>query len=70
MRSTAPDINARSLAARGVQAEVCGILIDHHGKLVGADFAERCLAISASQLAAIPRIIAVAAGAPKPGSTD
>lgn len=53
------------LAAQGVQAEVAGILIDAEGRLVGEDFAERCLSITARQLAGVPRVIAVAAGAEK-----
>ncbi len=65
IRDSLSDQDLATLAPRGVQAEVCGILIDQNGKLVGADFAERCLAITATQLANIPRIIAVAAGAPK-----
>jgi hypothetical protein len=44
----------RQLDARRVEAEVCGILIDQRGQLVGADFVERCLAISAAELAVIP----------------
>ncbi len=49
----------------GVEAEVAAILLDGAGRLVGADFAERCLSISAAQLRAIPRVIAVVAGEPK-----
>jgi DNA-binding transcriptional regulator LsrR (DeoR family) len=53
------------LAERGVQAEVAGILLDADGQLVGQDFAERCLSISADQLRMVPRVIAVAGGAAK-----
>jgi DNA-binding transcriptional regulator LsrR (DeoR family) len=53
------------LQKRGVQAEVAGILLDSDGRLVGQDFAERCLSISAEGLLKVPRVIAVAGGAPK-----
>jgi hypothetical protein len=53
------------LAERGVQAEVAGILLDADGHLVGQDFAERCLSISADQLRMVPRVVAVAGGAAK-----
>jgi DNA-binding transcriptional regulator LsrR (DeoR family) len=53
------------LERRGVRAEVAGILVDDEGRLVGEDFAERCLSISAEALGAIPRVIAVAGGGAK-----
>ncbi|MEU7885960.1 sugar-binding domain-containing protein [Microbispora bryophytorum] len=65
LREVLPEADRAALAARGVQAEVAGILIDCHGRLVGEDFAERCLSISAAELARVPRVIAVAAGADK-----
>ncbi|MEU4834536.1 sugar-binding domain-containing protein [Streptosporangium sp. NPDC023615] len=64
-REVMSDADRAELAARGVQAEVAGILIDRHGRLVGEDFAERCLSISAQELGRVPRVIAVAAGADK-----
>ncbi|MDF2806511.1 MAG: hypothetical protein K0S43_1457 [Cellulosimicrobium sp.] len=48
------------LTARGVRAEIAGILLTAEGDLV-PDFAERCLSISARQLARVPKVIAVAA---------
>ncbi|MFB9682000.1 sugar-binding transcriptional regulator [Streptosporangium vulgare] len=65
IREVMSDADRAELAARGVQAEVAGILIDRHGRLVGEDFAERCLSISAQELGRVPRVIAVAAGADK-----
>ncbi len=59
-----PDDRAR-LAERGVQAEVAGILLDGEGRLVGQDFAERSLSISADQLRRVPRVIAAAGGSAK-----
>ncbi|GAA2008115.1 transcriptional regulator [Nakamurella flavida] len=53
------------LERQGVQAEVAGVLIDADGTLVGREMAERCLSITAAQLAAVPRVVAVAAGAAK-----
>ncbi len=44
----------------GVRAEIAGILLTAEGDLV-PDFAERCLSISARQLARVPQVIAVAA---------
>ncbi|MGC5016512.1 sugar-binding transcriptional regulator [Streptosporangium sp. DT93] len=67
-REVMSDADRAELAARGVQAEVAGILIDRHGRLVGEDFAERCLSISAQELGRVPRVIAVAAGADKAGA--
>ncbi|WP_405150068.1 transcriptional regulator [Sphaerisporangium sp. NBC_01403] len=65
LREVMSEADRAELATRGVQAEVAGILIDRHGRLVGEDFAERCLSISAQELRRVPRVIAVAAGADK-----
>lgn len=54
-----------SLQREGVRAEVTGILVADDGRLVGADFTERCLTISAVQLLRIPRVLAVVAGQEK-----
>ena len=53
------------LERQGVRAEVAGVLIDQEGNLVGEEMAARCLSITATQLAAVPRVVAVAAGAAK-----
>jgi DNA-binding transcriptional regulator LsrR (DeoR family) len=53
------------LEQRGVQAEAAGILIDADGRLVGQDFAARSLSISAEGMLRVPRVLAVAGGAPK-----
>ncbi len=49
----------------GVTAEVCATLLDAHGNQVAADFTDRCIAITGTQLQAIPDVIAVAAGTTK-----
>lgn len=54
-----------SLLARGVRAEVAAILVADDGSMPAADFAERCISVTADQLAAVPRVIGVAAGAVK-----
>lgn len=53
------------LIALGVQAEIAGILVTADGTLVHADFAERCVSITAQQMYAIPSVIAVAGGRDK-----
>lgn len=65
LREVMSEPDRQRLEARGVQAEVAGILIDQAGVFVGADIAERCISITAEQLARVPRVIAVAAGASK-----
>lgn len=65
LREVMSEADRTELERRGVQAEVAGILIDAHGRLVGEDFAERCLSVTAAQLSAIPRVLAVAAGETK-----
>ncbi len=49
----------------GVTAEVCATLLDAHGNQVAADFTDRCIAITGTQLQAIPDLIAVAGGTTK-----
>ncbi|MDT0263786.1 sugar-binding transcriptional regulator [Jatrophihabitans lederbergiae] len=49
----------------GVTAEVCATLLDAHGNQVAADFTNRCIAITGTQLQAIPDVIAVAGGTTK-----
>lgn len=56
-----------AFTARGVRAEVAGILMTADGELV-PDFAERCLSISSRQLARVPKVIAVAAEREKAGA--
>jgi DNA-binding transcriptional regulator LsrR (DeoR family) len=53
------------LAAAGVCAEVCAVLLDADGHLVAEDFTQRCISIGAAQLHAVPDVIAVAGGAAK-----
>ncbi len=65
LRELMPERDRVELERRGVRAEVAGILVDDEGRLVGEDFAERCLSISAEALGAIPRVIAVAGGGAK-----
>ena len=65
LRATMPPADRDELLARGVRAEVAAILIGRDGELLGQDFAERCVSITAAQLARIPRVIGVAGGAVK-----
>lgn len=53
------------LTARGVIAEIGVTLVDAAGREIAPDFAERCIAVTSSQLRAIPRVVGVAAGAEK-----
>jgi len=65
LREIMNEADRAELEARGVQAEVAGILIDREGRHVGENFVARCISISAVELAKVPRVIAVAAGAEK-----
>ncbi len=65
LREVMSDEDREILNARGVNAEIAGILLDKEGRYVGADFSERCISISPLELAKVPRVIAVAAGAQK-----
>lgn len=53
------------LTSRGVTAEMGVTLVDSAGNEVAPDFSERCVAVTSNELRAIPRVIAVAAGAAK-----
>lgn len=53
------------LVAQGVVAEVSSILIADDGSVIADEFAERSIAITPTQLRAIPRVLAVAAGVRK-----
>lgn len=53
------------LRSIGVQAEVCAVLVDADGSLVAPEFSQRCLSVTAEQLAAIPNVIAIAGGVRK-----
>lgn len=53
------------LLERGVVAEIGVTLVDRDGTELAPDFSDRCIAISASQLKAVPRVIGVATGAAK-----
>jgi len=57
----APD-ERDDLRARGVVAELCGILVDKHGRIVRAPVSDRLIAIDAEQLRRVPHVIAVAGG--------
>ena len=54
--------------AGGCVADIAGILVTRDGIPVHPDLQKRCLNISYEQLRAVPRIIAVAAGASKAGA--
>ena len=53
------------LLERGVVAEIGVTLVDALGSEVAPEFTDRCIAVSASQLRRIPRVIGVAAGSEK-----
>lgn len=53
------------LLARGVVAEMGVTLVAADGAVIAPDFAERCIAVTAEQMRAIPRLVGVAAGAAK-----
>lgn len=58
------DVLAKA-ASGGYVADIAGILITAEGVPVDPSFQERCINISYDQLCAVPRIVAVAAGAAK-----
>ena len=62
------DTRARLLAEH-VQGEIAACLFDAEGRIVGEDFTDRCIAISADQLKRVPRVILIAAGAQKAEAT-
>ena len=49
----------------GCVADIAGILLTEEGLPVDEAFQERCIGISFEQLRAVPRVVAVAAGASK-----
>jgi DNA-binding transcriptional regulator LsrR (DeoR family) len=51
-----------ALCREGASAEICAVLLDKTGKQVASDFTNRCISISATQLKAIPEVVAVASG--------
>lgn len=53
----------QSLAAEGVVGEISGVLVDGHGQPFPAPLDERLLCASATDLAAVPHVIALAYGA-------
>jgi DNA-binding transcriptional regulator LsrR (DeoR family) len=53
------------LRSIGVQAEVCAVLVDAGGSVVAQEFSQRCLSVTAEQLAAIPNVIGIAGGVRK-----
>lgn len=57
------------LLERGVVAEIGVTLVDASGAEVAPDFAERCIAVTADRLRAIPRVVGVAASAEKAMAT-
>lgn len=59
-----PD-DRQGLLDRGVVAEISGVLLAEDGSEPAPDFLERCICATAAELRAIPRVLAVAAGARK-----
>ncbi|WP_413317231.1 sugar-binding domain-containing protein [Agrococcus sp. 1P02AA] len=62
--SIEPSLRA-GLLERGVVAEIGVTLVDRDGAELAPDFSDRCIAISAAQIKAVPRVIGVATGAAK-----
>jgi DNA-binding transcriptional regulator LsrR (DeoR family) len=60
----APD-ERDDLLRRGVRAEVAATFVDDEGTLIGKDYVDRCLAITAEQLRLVPRVVALAGGSEK-----
>lgn len=63
-----PASEREDLVARGVIAEVSATLLSADGTAIADDFADRTIAVTSTQLRAIPRVLAVAAGARKAGA--
>lgn len=63
-----PSAERDALADRGVVAEVSATLLSASGTEIADDFADRTIAVTSSQLRAIPRVLAVASGARKAGA--
>jgi DNA-binding transcriptional regulator LsrR (DeoR family) len=58
--------DGRAIEAAGAVADVCGIPFDRFGRQVFAGgLPERCIAISAAQLGAVPDVVAISAGESK-----
>lgn len=63
-----PPAEREHLVERGVIAEVSATLLSADGTAIADDFADRTIAVTSAQLRAIPRVLAVAAGARKAGA--
>jgi len=53
------------MAELGVQAEVCGVLLDKSGQRVRTDVGDRLLSVTGDELLRVPEVIAVTAGITK-----
>jgi DNA-binding transcriptional regulator LsrR (DeoR family) len=53
------------LERQGVVAELCTIMIDSQGRIISSPLTDRLISISATQLAAVPTVLAVAGGPSK-----
>lgn len=63
VRAALSEADGRAIEAAGAVADVCGIPFDRDGREVRAGgLPERCIAISADQLRAVPDVVAVSAG--------
>ncbi len=63
-----PADEREALVERGVIAEVSASLLSSTGTEIADDFADRAIAVTSSQLRAIPRVLAVASGVRKAGA--
>jgi DNA-binding transcriptional regulator LsrR (DeoR family) len=59
------EADRKKLGRQGVVAELCTIMIDSNGQIVSSPLTDRLISISATQLTAIPNVIAVAGGPSK-----
>jgi DNA-binding transcriptional regulator LsrR (DeoR family) len=55
----------RQLAEQGAVAELCTTMIDSEGRIISSPLTDRLISISATQLAAVPTVLAVAGGPSK-----
>ena len=68
LRELVSDDERADLLERGISADLAGIMLDAHGRIVASDYAARTIGISAGELANVPRVIAVASGSAKAGA--
>lgn len=68
VREVLPEKDLDNALAKGVYADVAGLLLTRDGQLVDPEFQDRCITIPADVLERVPRKIGVAAGSRKAGA--